>query len=518
MYVRACAYRPGEPSGLFLAPVCVWALAVRVLCAMGKGADDGNDATASSGGDRAIGTTAVRRRTAAVAEPEDATAETRRMYGDRVMATGGKGSGSSGMSTALLPPPSERGLLAKFSSPTVAMGELRVIKDQFAALKKLGYAIQGKAPKELSAEWDSLGATGNAKYEEIEASIQRFLRHTNGAARWRPNFYLYYVLPIVLNLVKLAVFCSPAGILGVLLYDVIVIMIFTVLRHPYAVGMAVSYAADHDAIPSMGKTACLYLAYEALKSAAQEHGFTIVETWDAYRLDMRPIYTVALWLYLAYTHAHQAYTLYLERSWKHRRAIDVCLSCLSHQVNNLSFVVAFCKPGPSSSSPPYLHVCARKCALAHWLAALRLQITATNGNPSRTCSTPPEAATISCMLARPSSRTSTQATGSSTSRIYTPLCISITMSDIRRPPGKRRKAVSQHTHTVPLSTHHTAPRSTLHHTTPHHTTPHRVPHHTTPHCIAATPCAACRLESRFVRTTADEWMCLAAAAAAADQA
>ena len=325
---------------------------------MGKGADDGNDATASSG-DRAIGTTAVRRsRTAAVAEPEDATAETRRMYGDRVMATGGKGSGSSGMSTALLPPPSERGLLAKFSSPTVAMEELRVIKDQFAALKKLGYAIQGKAPKELSAEWDSLGATGNAKYEEIEASIQRFLRHTNGAARWRPNFYLYYVLPVVLNLVKLAVFCSPAGILGVLLYDVIVIMIFTVLRHPYAVGMAVSYAADHDAIPSMGKTACLYLAYEALKSAAQEHGFTIVETWDAYRLDMRPIYTVALWLYLAYALAHQAYTLYLERSWKHRRAIDVFLSCLSHQVNNLSFVVAFCKPDlPSPPCPP---VCAHK--------------------------------------------------------------------------------------------------------------------------------------------------------------
>ena len=38
-------------------------------------------------------------------------------------------------------------------------------------------------------------------------------------------------------------------------------------------------------------------------------------------------------------------------------------------------------------------------------------------------------------------------------------------------------------------------------------------HNATPHVTAVTPCAACRVETRLVRTTADEWMCLTAAAA-----
>ena len=308
-----------------------------------------------------------RRRAAAGPEPEDATAETRRMYGDRVLATGGKGSGSSGM-FAIPPPESERGFFAMFASPTAALAELRVIKAQYAALRKLGYAIQAMPPEQLSAEWDTLRATGNEQYEQLEGTIQRFLRHSNMAPRWRPRFYTYYVLPILLNLVKLAVFLSPAGILGVLLYDSLVIGAFTVLRHPWAVSVAVSYAGDHAAIPSMAKTACLYLLYVACKSAvlSPDSGLGLealrsaVETWDAYRLDLRPLYTAALWLYLAYTVLHQAYTLHIERSWKHRRALDVFLSVASHQVNNLSFVVAtyHCY---EKESIPYLIYVAKQC-------------------------------------------------------------------------------------------------------------------------------------------------------------
>ena len=306
-------------------------------------------------------------RAAAGPEPEDATAETRRMYGDRVLATGGKGSGSSGM-FAIPPPESERGFFAMFASPTAALAELRVIKAQYAALRKLGYAIQAMPPEQLSAEWDTLRATGNEQYEQLEGTIQRFLRHSNMAPRWRPRFYTYYVLPILLNLVKLAVFLSPAGILGVLLYDSLVIGAFTVLRHPWAVSVAVSYAGDHAAIPSMAKTACLYLLYTTCKSAvlSPDSGLGLealrsaVETWDAYRLDLRPLYTAALWLYLAYTVLHQAYTLHIERSWKHRRALDVFLSVASHQVNNLSFVVAtyHCY---EKESIPYLIYVAKQC-------------------------------------------------------------------------------------------------------------------------------------------------------------
>jgi hypothetical protein len=290
---------------------------------------------------------AVRRKEGAadvVVEPEDATTETRRMFGDIVLAGTRQGfvSGSKD-SGGPAPPPSESGLSAVFTSPTQAMSEMRLIKDQFAALKQLGYKIQGMEPKQLSAEWDAMRTTGNDQYAEIERSISRFLRHTNGAPRWRPRFYTYYILPILLNILKLAVFCSPAGILGVLLYDVIVIATFTVIRHPYAVAVAVSYAADHDAIPSMAKTACLYLTYEAAKSTGQDYGFALVNTWDAYRLDLRPVYSVALWCYLLYAVAHQAYTLYFEKSWKHRRWLDVFLSVVSHQVENVSFVVAFCK-------------------------------------------------------------------------------------------------------------------------------------------------------------------------------
>ena len=283
----------------------------------------------------------------ATVEPEDATTETRRIFGDSVLAETRlrkEFDGGSQDSSGPVPPPSAGGLRAMFTRPTQAMSELRVIKDQFTALKKLGYRIQGMEPKQLSAEWDAMRTTGNDQYAKIERSISRFLRHTNGAPRWRPRFYTYYILPILLNVLKLGVFCSPAGILGVLLYDVLVIATFTVLRHPYAVAVAVSYAADHDAIPSMARTACLYLTYEAVKSAGQDYGFTFLDAWDAYRLDLRPVYSLALWCYLLYAIAHQAYTLYFEKSWKHRRWLDVLLSVVSHQVENVSFVVAFCKP------------------------------------------------------------------------------------------------------------------------------------------------------------------------------
>jgi hypothetical protein len=319
----------------------------------------------------------------ATAEPEDAIAETRRIFGDSVMASGGGGKGSGSIRTwAALPPPSERGLWAMFSSPTAALAELRDINAQYAALRKLAYAIQGMAPEQLSAEWDTLRATGNDKYDELERAIQLFTRHSNGAPRWRPRFYTYYILPILLNLIKLAIFCSPAGILGVLLYDVAVIAAFTVLRHPYAVSVAVSYAGDHAAIPSMAKTACLYLAYEALKSAAQEQGVTLVETWDEWRLDLRPFYTAALWLYLVYTVAHQGYTLYVESSWKHRRLIDVFLSVAAHQVNNLSFVVATCECGVHLQSPARSDAASSEPELhSHPICVLRRSLLRARVNP-----------------------------------------------------------------------------------------------------------------------------------------
>lgn len=297
----------------------------------------------------------MRRKKEPATEPEDATTETRRMFGDSVLAgtrnDGSFAGGSKDSGEGFLPPPSESGLRVLFeTSPTQAMSEMRVIKDQFAALKKLAYKIQKMTPKQLSAEWEMLRTTGNEQYADIEKSISRFLRHTNGAARWQPRFYTYYLLPILLNILKLAIFCSPAGIVGVLVYDVLVVAIFTVLRHPYAVSVAVSYAADHDAIPAMAKTACLYLTYEAVKSAGRDYGVTAVDTWDAFRVDLRPLYTVALWIYFVYAVAHQAYTLYLEASWKHRRWLDVLLSVVSHQVNNVSFVVAFCESARGASS------------------------------------------------------------------------------------------------------------------------------------------------------------------------
>ena len=43
---------------------------------------------------------------------------------------------------------------------------------------------------------------------------------------------------------------------------------------------------------------------------------------------------------LVYAVAHRAYTLHVEHSWKHRRALDVFVSVASHQLNNVSFVVA----------------------------------------------------------------------------------------------------------------------------------------------------------------------------------
>ena len=294
-------------------------------------------------------------------EPEDATTETRRMFGASILASTRQGSfvgGSKNSSEHSLPPASESGQRVLFTSPTQAMAEMRVIKAQFAALKKLAYKIQNMEPTQLSAEWDAIRKAGNEQYADIERSISRFLRHTNGAPRWQPRFYTYYLLPILLNILKLAIFCSPAGIIGVLVYDVLVVATFTVLRHPYAVSVAVSYAADHDAIPSMAKTACLYLTYEAVKSVGRDYGVTAIDTWDAFRVDLRPLYSVALCIYLVYAVAHQAYTLYLEDSWKHRRWLDVLLSVVSHQVNNISFVVAFCESA-CVAAPPCRSSCRR---------------------------------------------------------------------------------------------------------------------------------------------------------------
>jgi hypothetical protein len=90
----------------------------------------------------------------------------------------------------------------------------------------------------------------------------------------------------------------------------------------YAVSVAVSYSADHEAILSMAKTACLYLTCEALVAAARQQGIAAVEAWDACRLDMRPVYGAALWLYLLYALAHQAYTLH------HLRKIMIIIGTL----------------------------------------------------------------------------------------------------------------------------------------------------------------------------------------------
>ena len=58
-------------------------------------------------------------------------------------------------------------------------------------------------------------------------------------------------------------------------------------------------------------------------------------------LDMRPVYTAALSLYFVYAVCHQAYTLYYEHSWQHRRGLEVSMSVISHQVINFSYIYAY---------------------------------------------------------------------------------------------------------------------------------------------------------------------------------
>lgn len=221
-----------------------------------------------------------------------------------------------------------------------ALADLRRVHSLFGALKKEAYRIQGLTPAELAATWDSLRAHSTCQYEEMEEAVRRFL----GASPWQPRFQFYYVLPIVLHLAKLAVFCSSAGILGTLAFDVVVFATFTLLRHPYAVSMTVSYASDMDAFPHLIKVAVAYLAAEALSAAALERGFSYhveLDTLLVPRVDARPVYTCALCIYAAYALCHQAYTLYHERSWQHRRPLEVALSLISHQLNNVSYLIAF---------------------------------------------------------------------------------------------------------------------------------------------------------------------------------
>ena len=98
------------------------------------------------------------------------------------------------------------------------IAELRAILAQFGALKKLAYEVQGKDPPTLSAEWDGLRGRSEVQYIAIEATIGSFLG--SPGERWQPRFKTYYVLPVALHLLKLAVFCSSAGIIGVLCFDV----------------------------------------------------------------------------------------------------------------------------------------------------------------------------------------------------------------------------------------------------------------------------------------------------------
>ena len=92
---------------------------------------------------------AVRRKKLAD-EPEDATAETRRMFGHSVLADGPDSGGNRKASGGPLPPPSERGVAAMFASPTQAMSEMRVIKDQFASLKQLASKSKGWNPNSFA--------------------------------------------------------------------------------------------------------------------------------------------------------------------------------------------------------------------------------------------------------------------------------------------------------------------------------------------------------------------------------
>ena len=211
--------------------------------------------------------------------------------------------------------------------------ELSTIRTEFAELKKLSYSVQALEPKEVSAQWDAMRKASRKQFDGIESSIDAFLGAPS--ARWRPRFTFYYVLPIVLHLTKLVIFCSRAGILGTLGYDVLVFLLFGLLRHPYAVAMTVSYSSDQDALPHMIKVAAVYLGCAHLL-VPQLLADDSVISWGSNlvpRLDMRPMYTFALAAYAVFALGHQAYTLYHERSWKDRRAWEVGLSLISHQVS-----------------------------------------------------------------------------------------------------------------------------------------------------------------------------------------
>jgi hypothetical protein len=214
--------------------------------------------------------------------------------------------------------------------------ELLLIRTQFAALKALAYRVQALEPAELSAQWDALHKSSRVQYEEMETTIRNFV----SPGRWQPRFIAYYVLPIVLHVVKSVIFFSWIGLPGVLLYDVLVLLILGAARHPYAVSMTLSYSSDLDALPQLAKATALWLSFERLCVVAR-HEYGLV--WGDYvpRLDMLPVYTGALCAYAVYALCHQAYTLYWERSWEHRRAWDVALSLISHQVNNVSFLIAY---------------------------------------------------------------------------------------------------------------------------------------------------------------------------------
>ena len=122
------------------------------------------------------------------------------------------------------------------SSP---LEELLLIRTQFAALKALAYRVQALEPAELSAQWDALHKSSRVQYEEMETTIRNFV----SPGRWQPRFVAYYVLPIVLHVVKSIIFFSWIGLPGVLLYDVLVLLILGAARHPYAVSMTSPTAA-----------------------------------------------------------------------------------------------------------------------------------------------------------------------------------------------------------------------------------------------------------------------------------
>eukprot|EP00746_Dinoflagellata_sp_MGD_P127274 gnl/MRDRNA2_/MRDRNA2_61895_c0_seq1.p1 gnl/MRDRNA2_/MRDRNA2_61895_c0~~gnl/MRDRNA2_/MRDRNA2_61895_c0_seq1.p1 ORF type:complete len:472 (-),score=26.18 gnl/MRDRNA2_/MRDRNA2_61895_c0_seq1:519-1934(-) len=216
------------------------------------------------------------------------------------------------------------------ASMQAAFSELWACKEQCDRCKKLGFDVQGMELTTLLQQWDKLKSAADGEYEAMQTRIRSFL---GGAqASWRPHFKLYYVLPIVLHLAKLFVFLK-FGVVSMLIFDMLVIAGFAAVRHPYAVNMTTCDGDDLETLPKIVQAALYCLFWERC----------IEPTYNAFmpRFDLLWLHSWLLTAYICWALCHQFYTLHHERSWAHRRPLEIMTALVTHQVMNVSFVYAY---------------------------------------------------------------------------------------------------------------------------------------------------------------------------------